>query len=398
MRGALGEAGHVVVRGVGVRGEGLELAVLARDRVVGGVEGVVWVGHSPPSLVEVDPGLGLGLDLVPLPGRQGDVGVSEAGHQALGERRALTDHLALQVQLTVLVESGQGGAVAHVVLHHVGLVTAHHAAVRHALVDGDDAGVGGGGSDDGGVGPRGAGLADPAGAVTGHVGEGAGHSPAGAGEALVGLALLYVRERGGEVTTVVPKTALTRTCRTSSRDAGLVTVAAAELGAEVGVFPHLHVLAVVDVQLAGQKVPVGGPRHLLLHLALGIVKYCLVSSGLGRDLVGDHFPSLLSDGDKFTSQKFLIDHFDYLVNLLRLIGRKSLQTLASKPEVEKLSDIFSLHIGLVELHPVRVCQEVVKVLGPLEVGRAGVGRVGLAEGRSHVCTSLRLKAPGTASL
>ena len=43
--GALGEARHVVVRGLGVAGEGLQLAVLPADRVVGRVVGVVWVWH-----------------------------------------------------------------------------------------------------------------------------------------------------------------------------------------------------------------------------------------------------------------------------------------------------------------------------------------------------------------
>ena len=43
--GALGETGHVVVRGLGVAGEGLQLAVLPADRVVGRVVGVVGVWH-----------------------------------------------------------------------------------------------------------------------------------------------------------------------------------------------------------------------------------------------------------------------------------------------------------------------------------------------------------------
>ena len=48
---------------------------------------------------------------------------------------------------------------------------------------------------------------------------------------------------------------------------------------------YLHVLYVAEVHLTGQEVPVGGPGHPLLHLALGVVEDGLVCSLLHRDLV-----------------------------------------------------------------------------------------------------------------
>ena len=111
----------------------------------------------------------------------------------------------------------------------------------------------------------------------------------------------------------------------------------------------------------------------------------------GGDLIRDDLPCFFSDGDKFAPQKFLVDHFDNLVNLLTLVRGKPLETLAREPEVEQLAHILILHVGLVQLHAVGVGEQVVEVLRPLEVGGAGVRGVGLGEGRRHVRAALGLE-------
>ena len=45
VRAVVGEGGHVVIGGVSVRGQGLELRVLSGHRVVGGVVSMVGVWH-----------------------------------------------------------------------------------------------------------------------------------------------------------------------------------------------------------------------------------------------------------------------------------------------------------------------------------------------------------------
>ena len=168
-------------------------------------------------------------------------------------------------------------------------------------------------------------------------------------------------------------------------------------------------LDVGEVHVGGEEVAVGGPRHALLHLALRRVEDGLVRARSGRrvcynthhimrmfsipggDFIRDDLPCFFSDGDKFTPQKFLVDHFDNLVNLLTLVRGKPLETLAREPEVQELAHVLILHVGLVQLHAVRVGEQVVEVLRPLEVGGAGVGGVGLGEGRRHVRAPLGLE-------
>ena len=82
----------------------------------------------------------------------------------------------------------------------------------------------------------------------------------------------------------------------------------------------LGALDVGQVHVGGQEVPVRRPRHPLLDLALRRVKDGLIRAGLIGNLVSYHFSRLLSDRDNFATKKFLIYHFDNLVNLLVLVG------------------------------------------------------------------------------